>query len=64
MTIAPPRGGVDRTDHVDQVRETIPHFIRAGVLRRLDLPDGAVAFVETQTDRVFATFDRRGRLVA
>jgi hypothetical protein len=48
----------------DRLREAIPRHLRTGFLRRHGLPDGGIEFVEAQTDRVYATFDRRGRLVS
>jgi hypothetical protein len=51
-------------DHPDRLREVIPHHLRTGFLRRHELPDGGIEFVEARTDRVYATFDRRGRLVS
>jgi len=51
-------------DHPDRLREVIPHHLRTGFLRRHELPDGGIEFVEAQTDRVYASFDRRGRLVS
>jgi hypothetical protein len=51
-------------DHPDRLREVIPHHLRTGFLRRHGLPDGGIEFVEARTDRVYATFDRRGRLVS
>jgi hypothetical protein len=51
-------------DHSDRLRQVIPHYLRTGLLRRHGLPDGGIEFVEAQTDRVFATFDRQGRLVS
>ena len=50
-------------DHPDRIREVIPRHLRAGVLRRIELPDGGIQFVEARTDLVFATFDGRGRFV-
>ena len=57
------REGIESSDFSDLLRELIPRYTRAGVLRRTGLPDGGVQFVEALTDRVFATFDGRGRLV-
>lgn len=63
MSKPPTRDGSEAGDHADLIRELIPRYTRSGVLRRTGLPDGGVQFVEALTDRVFATFDGRGRLV-
>ncbi len=63
MPKLPITDGVESGDHSDRIREVIPRYTRSGVLRRTGLPDGGVQFVEALTDRVFATFDGRGRLV-
>lgn len=57
------RDGVETVENPDHIREMIPRYTRDGLLRRIGLPDGGVEFVEAMTDRVFATFDARGRLV-
>ena len=53
----------EMVDHPDRLREIIPRYLRAGILRRTGLPDGGIQFVEVHTDRVFATLDGRGRFV-
>jgi hypothetical protein len=52
-----------QVDQPDRLREVIPRYLRAGLLRRTGLPDGGIQFVEVITDRVFATLDGRGRFV-
>jgi hypothetical protein len=64
MAPPPPRHHVDGVDHPDRLREVIPGYTRSGLLRRVDLPDGGIEFIESRTDRVFARYDGRGRLVA
>ncbi len=54
---------IERVGHPDRLREIIPRYVRAGILRRIGLPDGGIEFVEVLTDRVFATFDAQGRFV-
>jgi hypothetical protein len=61
---SPTRDRADAPGHLDRVRELIPRHTRSGLLRRVTLPDGGVEFVEAMTDRVFAAFDGRGRLLA
>jgi hypothetical protein len=56
--------GGETVDHPDRLREIIPRYLRAGILRRTGLPDGGIQFVEVLTDRVFATLDGRGRFVS
>lgn len=54
---------VEAITDLARLREAIPGYLRAGVLRRVDLPDGRIHFVEVVTDLVYATIDARGRLV-
>lgn len=44
------------------LRELIPAYLRAGILRRVEDFDGGILFIEVQTDRIFAKIDPRGRL--
>ena len=44
------------------LRELIPVYLRAGILRRVEDFGGGILFIEVQTDRVFARIDPRGRL--
>jgi hypothetical protein len=64
MSTPPLMECADRADDLLRLREAIPRYTRAGVLRRAALPDGGVEFVEVLTDRVVARFDGHGRLVA
>jgi hypothetical protein len=55
---------LEQVDQPDRLREIIPRYLRAGLLRRTGLPDGGIQFVEVITDRVFATLDGQGRFVS
>jgi len=44
------------------LRELIPIYLRAGILRRVEDFGGGILFIEVGTDRIFATIDPRGRL--
>jgi len=44
------------------LRELIPVYLRAGILRRVEDFGGGILFIEVQTDRIFAKIDPRGRL--
>jgi hypothetical protein len=63
MSTLPILDQVEPVDHPDRLREVIPRYLRAGILRRIALPDGGIEFVEIFTDRVFATLDGQGRFV-
>jgi hypothetical protein len=54
---------IEKVDHPDRLRELIPRYLRAGLLRRTGLPDGGIQFIEVITDTVFATLDGRGQFV-
>lgn len=64
MMLQPSQNGVEIPGDFDRLRKIIPIYARAGLLRRVDMPDGGVEFVETQTDLVFASFDGKGRPLA
>ena len=63
MSTLPTSNGAELVNYPDQLRELIPHYLRAGILRRVALPDGGIQFVEAQTDQVFITLDGQGRFV-
>ncbi len=44
------------------LREIIPIYLRAGILRRVEDFGGGILFIEVQTDRIFAKIDPWGRL--
>jgi hypothetical protein len=44
------------------LRELIPVYLRAGILRRVEDFGGGILFIEVQTDRIFARIDPRGLL--
>jgi len=44
------------------LRELIPVYLRAGILRRVEDFGGGILFIEVQTDRIFAKIDPRGGL--
>jgi len=44
------------------LRELIPIYLRAGILRRVEDFEGGIQFIEVRTDRIFARVDPRGRL--
>jgi hypothetical protein len=64
MMLPPAHDGFEISEEFDRLRRVIPVYARAGLLRRVGLPDGGVEFVETQTDHVFASFDGKGRPLA
>jgi hypothetical protein len=46
------------------LRDLIPIYLRAGILRRVEDFGGGILFIEVQTDRIFAKIDPRGRLAS
>jgi hypothetical protein len=54
---------IEKVEHPDRLREVIPRYLRAGLLRRTGLPDGGIQFIEVFTDTVFATLDGQGHFV-
>lgn len=64
MMLSPSQNGVEISEDFERLRRVIPVYARAGLLRRVGLPDGGVEFVDTQTDLVFASFDGKGRPLA
>jgi len=54
----------EKVDQPDRLREIIPGYLRAGILRRTWLPGGGIQFVEVLSDRIFATLDAQGRFVS
>jgi hypothetical protein len=61
MMLRTSQNGVELPGDSDRLRRVIPVYARAGLLRRVGLPDGGIEFVDTQTDLVFASFDGKGR---
>jgi hypothetical protein len=44
------------------LRELIPIYLRAGILRRVEDFGGGILFIEVRTDQIFARIDPWGRL--